>query len=77
MTNTQTRRLPTIVGLIFALGWPVVFQITQHHQNLADLGQDESVVVLEWIALIVLFAIIVFWERLPSRLGGHCATKGR
>lgn len=64
--SLKTRRLPTIVGLTFALGWPVIFQITQHHQNLGDVGQDEFVVAAEWIALIVLFAIIVFWEHLPA-----------
>ncbi|MDQ2866213.1 MAG: CPBP family intramembrane metalloprotease [Candidatus Eremiobacteraeota bacterium] len=61
----RNRRLATIVGLIFALGWPAIFPIVQHRQqDLGNVKQDFGIIVLEWTALIVLFGIVLFWERL-------------
>jgi len=55
-----------IVGVIFTLAWPFVFQITQPQQNLGNVRQDGFIIAVEWIALIVLLVIVVLWERLPA-----------
>jgi membrane protease YdiL (CAAX protease family) len=59
------RPLPTVVGLIFALGWPLVLAVLVPNQNLADRGQDLLVIVCEWGSVGILFAIVTGWERLP------------
>lgn len=57
----------SIVGLVIALGWPLLFLATpwQAHQNIANAGQDVGVLIAEWLAFAVIAAIVVFWERLP------------
>src|SRR6516162_9536810 len=57
--------LPTIVGLIFALGWPLVLAALVPNQNLANRGQDLLVLFCEWGSVGILFAIVAGWERLP------------
>jgi membrane protease YdiL (CAAX protease family) len=59
------RPLPTIVGLIFALGWPLVLAALVPNQNLANRGQDLLVLFCEWGSVGILFAIVAGWERLP------------
>ncbi|MBV9149528.1 MAG: CPBP family intramembrane metalloprotease [Candidatus Eremiobacteraeota bacterium] len=60
-------RTPTIVGLIVALGWPLLFLVlpNQRHQNVTDMRQDEQIIAFEWIVTILVALIIIFWERLP------------
>jgi membrane protease YdiL (CAAX protease family) len=59
------RPLPTIVGLIFALGWPLVLAALVPNQNLANRGQDLLILVCEWGSVGILFVIVTGWERLP------------
>lgn len=59
------RRWAMVVGLVFALGWPLVFAAIIPNQNLHDLRQDGIVVAAEWISLIVLYAIVTGLERRP------------
>jgi membrane protease YdiL (CAAX protease family) len=59
------RPLPTIVGLIFALGWPLVLAALVPNQNLANQRQDILVLFCEWVSVGILFAIVAGWERLP------------
>jgi membrane protease YdiL (CAAX protease family) len=63
---TLSRPVVSIVGLIFALGWPLVFLLlpAQQHQNLTNLSQDRGVLVAEWGCAIVLALVVIFWERL-------------
>jgi membrane protease YdiL (CAAX protease family) len=58
-------RLPTIVGLIFALGWPLVLAALVPNQNLGNQGQDLLIILCEWGSVGILFAIVTGWERLP------------
>jgi membrane protease YdiL (CAAX protease family) len=60
------RPIASIVGLIFALGWPLVFLLlpAQQHQDLTNLDQDRGVLWAEWGCAIVLALIVIFWERL-------------
>lgn len=62
---TLSRRLPSVVGIVFALGWPLVLALLAPNQNLANVRQDTIVVVCEWLAVVVLFVIVISWERLP------------
>jgi uncharacterized protein len=59
------RPLPTIVGLTFALGWPLVLAALIPNQNLADQRQDFLILFCEWASVGILFAIVAGWERLP------------
>lgn len=59
------RPLPTIVGLIFALGWPLVLAALVPNQNLANKGQDVLILFCEWASVVILFAIVSGLERLP------------
>jgi uncharacterized protein len=63
--NAVKRSLPTIVGLIFALGWPLVLAALVPNQNLANRGQDLLILFCEWGSVLVLFAIATGWERVP------------
>lgn len=65
MNLTLSRPLPTVVGVIFALGWPLALAALVPHQDLANLAQDLTVLICEWISVLVLFAIVTRWERLP------------
>ncbi len=66
-TSGERSRRPwaTIVGLIFALGWPLLLAALIPSQNLQNIRQDLTVGVAEWMSVVVLFGIVVFWERLP------------
>jgi uncharacterized protein len=60
--------IPSIVGLVFALGWPfVLFLIipSRAQPDITNARQDLQTVVAEWAAVLILALIIVFWERLP------------
>lgn len=59
------RPLPTIVGLIFALGWPLVLAALVPNQDLRDQKQDLLILLCEWGSVGILFAIVTGWERLP------------
>ncbi len=59
------RRWPTVVGLVFALGWPLALAAIIPNQNLHDLRQDGIVLAAEWISLLVLYAIVTGLERRP------------
>jgi membrane protease YdiL (CAAX protease family) len=59
------RRWAMILGVIFALGWPLVLGIFIPHGNLHDVRQDGFVLAAEWISVLVLFAIVTGWERQP------------
>lgn len=63
--SAAKRTFPTIAGLIFALGWPLVLAALVPNQNLANQGQDLLVLACEWGSVGILFAIVVVWERLP------------
>jgi membrane protease YdiL (CAAX protease family) len=63
--NAVKRPLPTIVGLIFALGWPLVLAALVPNQNLANQRQDILVLICEWASVGILYAIVAGWERLP------------
>ena len=65
MTNAVKRPLPTIVGLILALGWPLVLAAVAPNQNLANQRQDLLIIFCEWASVGILFAIVAGWERLP------------
>lgn len=58
---------PTIVGLLLALGWPLLFFAIpgQAHQDIGNASQDIGVLVMEWLATLAVAAIIIYWERLP------------
>jgi len=58
------RPLPTIVGLIVALGWPLVLAALVPNQNLANRGQDLLIFFCEWASVGILFVIVAGWERL-------------
>jgi membrane protease YdiL (CAAX protease family) len=60
-----SRPLPTVVGLIFALGWPLALAALVPNQNLANLKQDYLIIACEWGSILILFAIVTGWERLP------------
>jgi uncharacterized protein len=62
---TSRNRTATIVGLIFALGWPAAPAAFIRSPNFANIRQDVATVVVEWASLGILFAIVVFWERMP------------
>lgn len=53
------RPLPTTVGLIVALGWPLVLAALVPNQNLANRGQDLLILLCVWVSVGVLFVIIV------------------
>jgi membrane protease YdiL (CAAX protease family) len=57
--------LPTIVGLTFALGWPLVLAALVPNQNLANQGQDLLILFCEWGSVGILFVIVAGWERVP------------
>ena len=57
------RKLPIIVGLIFALGWPIVLATLVPNQNLVNKGQDLLILFCEWGSVAMLFAIVAGWER--------------
>ena len=59
------RPLPTIVGLIFALGWPLVLAALVPNQDLRNQKQDLLILFCEWGSVFILFAIVAGWERLP------------
>lgn len=63
--NAVKRPLPTIVGLIFALGWPLVLAALVPNQNLSNRGQDLLILFCEWGSVLILFAIATGWERVP------------
>jgi membrane protease YdiL (CAAX protease family) len=66
MNVTIAKNRPaTIAGLALALGWPLVLAAFVPHQNLAHVNQDVTVIVAECVSVLVLAAIVVFWERLP------------
>jgi uncharacterized protein len=54
-----------VVGLAFAMGWPLVLAAISPNQNLRDLRQDGIVLAAEWISLLVLYAIVTGLERQP------------
>jgi len=58
---------PTIVGLIVALGWPMLFLALpgQTHQDVGNGSQDVQIILMEWAAVIAVALIVIFWERLP------------
>lgn len=62
--NGVKRPLPTIVGLILALGWPLVLAALVPNQNLANQRQDLLIILCEWVSVGILFAIVAGWERL-------------
>ena len=66
-TSRRASRLPSIVGLALALGWPFAFLAFSHagSGNIADPNQDVAVLVREWSVSGAVLAIILFWERLP------------
>jgi membrane protease YdiL (CAAX protease family) len=59
-----TRPSPAIAGLVFVFGFWLLFSALFPNQNLQNIWQDAIVVVAEWFTVIVLFAIVVLWERL-------------
>lgn len=59
------RPFPTIIGLIFALGWPLVLGALVPNQDLRNQKQDLLILFCEWGSVGVLFAIVTGWERLP------------
>lgn len=59
------RRFATIAGLVFALGWPLVLALLQPSQDLRNIRQDVTVVVVEWLAVAILFIIVRYGERRP------------
>lgn len=64
-TLKPAQRTAMIVGVVFALGWPLLLAAITPSQNLRNVGQDIVVLVAEWMAVAVLFAIVTFWERRP------------
>ncbi len=60
-------RLPTIVGLIVALAWPLLFVLMpgQLHQDVTNARQDEQILLLEWCITAIVALIVIYWERLP------------
>lgn len=58
-------RWAMVVGLVFALGWPLAFAAIIPNQNLHDLRQDGIVLAAEWISVLVLYAIVTGLERRP------------
>jgi len=60
-------RLPTIVGLVVALAWPLLFVLVpgQMHQDVTNARQDEQILALEWCMTAVVAIIVIYWERLP------------
>lgn len=65
MTTAVKRPFPTIIGLIFALGWPLVLAALAPNQDLGNQRQDLLIVVCEWGSVGILFAIVALGERLP------------
>lgn len=65
MTTAVKRPIPTIIGLIFALGWPLVLAALAPSQDLGNQRQDLLIVVCEWGSVGILFAIVALGERLP------------
>lgn len=65
MRLAPASRTATIVGLIFALGWPLALAAFAPNQNLENLRQDVTVVICEWLSVAILAAIVVRWERVP------------
>jgi uncharacterized protein len=57
------RRWATIIGVVFALGWPFVLAIFIPNGNLHDLRQDGIILAAEWIWVIVVYAIVTGLER--------------
>ncbi|HEY5258019.1 MAG TPA: CPBP family intramembrane glutamic endopeptidase [Candidatus Baltobacteraceae bacterium] len=66
MAIALKRPVASIVGVVFALGWPMLFLLipSQRHQDLTNLPQDTVVIAAEWIAVVILACLVVFWERL-------------
>lgn len=54
--------LPTVVGLVIALGWPFTL-LLQRPESLTNVSQDVGIVVKEWMFTLVILAIVIFWER--------------
>ncbi len=59
------RRSAMVVGVIFAMGWPLLLALSIPVQNLHDVRQDLIVVVSEWLSVVVLYGIVTLWERRP------------
>lgn len=58
-----SRRIPMVVGVVFALGWPLVLALFFPKGDLSNIRQDLAVVIAEWVAVAVLFLIVTRWER--------------
>lgn len=59
------RRWTVIVGLVFAMGWPLLLAAITHDANLHDVRQDGIVLAAEWIWLLVVYGIVAGLERRP------------
>ena len=51
-----------VVGVVFALGWPLVLALFFPKGDLGNIGQDTAVVIVEWVSVAILFVIASRWE---------------
>lgn len=79
----QTRsRAATIVGLVVALGWPFAAELVRaalhqpFHKTITDNRATGETLFLEWTVALVVFLIVVFWEKLPlSSIGWRVPSR--
>ena len=60
--SSGTLRTPTLIGILIALGWPLLF-FWQGPESLLNVRQDIGIIVKEWGFTLVILAIVYFWER--------------
>src|SRR5579871_5922339 len=60
-------RTPTIIALLFALGWPFLTMLWKRpgSEDIGNMRQDLHVLLMEWAVTLALIAVIIFWERRP------------
>jgi len=56
--------VPSIVGLVVALGWPFLFiLLAQGAQEGLGARQDLLLLLKEWVAALIVLGILSYWER--------------
>ncbi len=56
--------LPSVVGVVVALGWPFLFILLAHGaQEGLGARQDLLLLLKEWVAALIVLGISFYWER--------------
>ena len=68
---TARTRAATVVGLVVALGWPFAGELVRaaahapFHKTITDNRATGETLFIEWTVALVLFVLVVYWEKLP------------